>query len=378
MASITKHRRSRFWTAIFRDEKGIWRRKSTKLVEKGKARKLAESWEEIGQRARERMLVESGTREVLNSVLGRVCGEQIKVVTTRGLFDEWLQHKKGRNQSDATTSRYTTITTRFLKFIGDMADSSIEGITTRDCQKHYDYLISELKLSPKSAALAITVLGGVFIYAVNHSILSNNPWRGVEKIERTQQVKRMVFTPAQVKLLLDSSESQDWRTAIVVGFYTGLRLSDISNLEWSAVDFVKNTITVQTGKTGQLLVLPMHKVLADHLQKIAGDDTGPIMKTLAGVRADGAQGLSNQFKAIMRAAGVSSETVQTAGKAKLSRLSFHSLRATCNSSLFDSEVGFEVRKKIVGHSSQGVNERYTVIELNKLKQAVDTLPVLDV
>ena len=52
-----------------------------------------------------------------------------------------------------------------------------------------------------------------------------------------------VFTPEQITELIKAAPSEDWNGAILCGYYTGLRLRDVADLEWSAVDLDTITIT---------------------------------------------------------------------------------------------------------------------------------------
>ena len=148
-------------------------------------------------------------------------------------------------------------------------------------------------------------------------------------------------------------------------------------LPWSAVDFANNKLVVETHKTNDELEIPMHPTLEAHLSKLAGDSTGPICPTLAAVPVGGRSGLSKQFLAIMRKAGISNEAKATGGQRTLSQLSFHALRATFNSALHNKGVDQELRRKLTGHKSNLVNDRYTQTELKTLRDAVVKLPSLN-
>lgn len=137
-----------------------------------------------------------------------------------------------------------------------------------------------------------------------------------------------------------------------------------------------NKLMVETHKTGETLELSMHPTLETHLSKLAGDDTGAICPTLAAVPIGGRSGLSKQFLAVMRKAGIGNNTVETGGQRKLSRLSFHALRASFNSTLHNKGVDQELRRKLTGHKSDNVNDRYTQIQMATLRDAVNKLPSL--
>jgi integrase len=197
----------------------------------------------------------------------------------------------------------------------------------------------------------------------------------VQLPERIKQVKRNVFTPAQVQMLIDAA-TPEWKTAILLGYYAGLRLSDCVMFTWQAVDLAGRKITVETHKTGETLEIPLHPTLESHLTKLAGDSNGPICPGLAAVPVGGRSGLSKQFLAIMRQAGIGNDAVATGGQRQLSRLSFHALRASFNSGLHNKGVDQEMRRKLTGHKSDSMNDRYTVTEFQPMRDAVNKLPPL--
>src|SRR5260370_13557578 len=65
------------------------------------------------------------------------------------------------------------------------------------------------------------------------------------------------FTPGQVSKLARSADG-DWRGAILLGYYTGARLSDVANKRWSAVDWQNKIIRITPSKTKKALGLPLH------------------------------------------------------------------------------------------------------------------------
>jgi integrase/recombinase XerD len=254
------------------------------------------------------------------------------------------------------------------------ADMPIAAITPHDCQKFYDDLI-EQDLAPATLRCEMKTVASVFNYARRLGLIATNPVTAVELPERIKQVQRMTFTPAQVQMLINAAD-MEWRTCILLGYYAGLRMSDAVTLEWSSVDLAGNKLVVETHKTGETLEIPMHPTLEAHLSKLAGDTGGPVCPSLAAARVSGRSGLSRKFIALMRSAGINSETVDTAGKRTLARLSFHALRTSFNSALFNKGVDQELRRKLTGHKSDAMNDKYTRTEMQTLRDAVNKLPAL--
>lgn len=376
MATVRQHPKSPFWTAVYQDEDRRWRFKSTKLTNRTKALAVSVEWERAAQMGRDRTLTEAVSREVLGGILERTTGEKFRVQSTRDFCAHWLRGKTHSKQ-EGTSTRYAGTVERFLSFLeanGRKADLPVSAITPTDCERFHDHLIEE-NLAPSTLVVEIKTIRAVFNAARRLGLVSTNPAAAVELPERIKQVRRKVFTHEQVNLLLKEA-TDEWATIILLGYYAGLRLSDAVTLTWASVDFAGGRLRVETRKTGDNLEIPLHPSLEAHLAKLAGDKGGTICPTLAAVPVSGRSGLSKQFLAIMRRAGIGNDSVQTGGHRQLSRLSFHALRASFNSSLHNRGVSQEVRKKLTGHKSNAVNDRYTQTEIDTLRQAVEKMALL--
>jgi integrase len=173
-----------------------------------------------------------------------------------------------------------------------------------------------------------------------------------------------------------------WRGLILLGFYTGARIGDLSCLRWGNVDFEHRTLRFVPEKTRKLkpraLVVPMHDVVRDYLLSMpsADDERAHVFPALAAKRVGGKTGLSKGFLHIMETSGVSSGLTGTRkGKGRrCARRSFHSLRHTFTSLQANAGVSKELRMKLTGHSDEGVHEGYTHLDLPALRKGVDVLP----
>ena len=81
-----------------------------------------------------------------------------------------------------------------------------------------------------------------------------------------RNVEKDVFTPEQIAALIKAAPSEDWKGAILCGYYTGLRLRDIADLQWNAIDLEGRTITVTTRKTRKTVTVPIHPQFAAWLK----------------------------------------------------------------------------------------------------------------
>ena len=189
-------------------------------------------------------------------------------------------------------------------------------------------------------------------------------------------VERGTFTPEEVKILVDTAQGE-WKTLILLAYYTGARLSDCCRMTWADTDL--STLTYTQAKTAEKVTVPLHSDLAAHLGTLAGTDKPEvfIMPHMAGLKPGGRHGLSEGFKRIMRKAGLDIGKVKSAGVRQLSRRTFHALRHSFTSALANQGVAPELRMKLTGHKTEAVHRGYTHHELEKLRAAVEKIPSLN-
>jgi integrase len=210
---------------------------------------------------------------------------------------------------------------------------------------------------------------------ISTSILARRTKRPLK--DDARNVSKDVFKPAQLGALIDAAPSEDWKGVILCGYYTGLRLRDIADMEWSAVNLGKQIITVTTRKTRKDVTMPIHPRFAAWLGKqTRGIGKAPVFPTLAGKAGSGKSGLSMAFKRIMDRAGIKGRLLREANGAGRSQssLSFYSLRHSFNAALANAGVGVELRQELTGHSSPQMNKNYTHPDIERMREAVSRLP----
>lgn len=374
MASIWKHPNSRFWTACYTDSSGRQRKRTTKQTDKQKALTVALELERAESNAKASLLTEVQCRKLLSEILERTTGDSIRHVATNDYLRDWLAGKEVLGKV-RTAERYRNTVELFLKHLGERAAKPLTALAPRDVQ---GFLTARLKsgVATKTASVDIKSLRSAFSTARRQGLISNSPADAVE-LPKVESSERGVFTTAQVGMLVNEAEGE-WRTLILLGFYTGARLSDCVGLTWDSINLTAGTLAYQQQKTGKKVTVPLHPDLAAHLEKLAGSDTleARLCPTLADKNTGGAHGLSATFKALMRKAGLDPHEGKGQGNRSFSKFTFHSLRHSFNSALANAGVAQELRQKLTGHTSAQMNARYTHHELAPLKAAVGKLPSL--
>jgi integrase len=184
--------------------------------------------------------------------------------------------------------------------------------------------------------------------------------------------------------------SQEWKTAILLAYYGGLRLRDAAGLVWENVSFERKEIQFFPRKTaganrrpdwkkhlpGQLEI-PMMPELEAHLLSVPSSDspTAPLCPVLASKGTGGRSGRSMSFQKIMGKAGIEPERgIEKKGKGRqFKTLGFHSLRHTFVSELANADVPADMRRQISGHDDEEIHERYMHLDLDSKRRALGKL-----
>ena len=321
-------------------------------------------------------LTEQAAKKYINEILERTTGEAIHNYATKDWLNEWYSGKKGVS-TVRTLLKYRQIVDEFIKHLGIRAELTLSTITPGDIRSFRDSL-TKTGHSPATVNGAMKILSTPFNAAMRLGYITINPVVGVEALRDEADTEKDVFTTEQVGKLIDAA-TDDWKGVILMAYFTGLRLRDVIDLKWECFDFDNNLLRVKTGKTGAIVVLPLHPEITAWLKKqTRGIGKAAVFPSLSGKSGGGKSGLSMAFKRIMEKAKIKGRTLRhrekdSAGRTQ-SSLSFHSLRHSFNSAMANAGVSQEIRQKLTGHSSAKMNTKYTHHELEPLRAAIATLP----
>jgi integrase len=401
MASIRKKPNSARWVACFTDAAGKQQQRSTNIADVGtpsdralarrKALEVAHEYEAAARGDR----TEAQIRKTLTNLYNVVNpGRRLEWVAVRPFLTGWIESIKTR-KTGGTHVRYSSVITRFLTGLGDRDKVQLGEINTSDVQQFVD---AGIKAGRRAGTIRLEtkILNAAFAHALRQGLVIINPVPAAEIPDAAGETKRP-FTVADVRALVAACKPSlwppgdralprlgDWKTAIMLGAFCGLRLGDACNLKWKSVDLGKKLIALNPEKTrrkkNEVILMPIHPSLEKHFLEIATADDAErfVMPSLAGERVGGRSGLSRQFQRIMEVAGIANEILSEApvGGRGINALGFHSLRHAYVTGLANAGVAQDLRMALVGHGSAEVNELYTHRGLDTLAAAVARLPGL--
>jgi integrase len=370
---------------------GSRRRVSTKKTDPTEAKQFLATLLAAEKLAREERLTEVRARELIAEIVERTTGERLQFYTVRSWFADWIAGKE-LSKAVNTAVRYRQVAELFLDYLGPRADKHLEVVRTADIAGFFKAERARGK-STMTCVLTVKVVKSILRAATKMAGLKQNPADGFEfPAEDADSVEREVFTPAEVKRMIEAAGEGAWPGVIRLAFFTGMRLGDCVNLQWRSVDLGRKVIEFTPRKTAsrtraggkpKRIAVPMHPELEAALAGMSGADGSPdafVFPLLAGKTSAGRSGLSMAFSQIMKKAGVDSavrrEKSGEAGRTVRAR-SFHALRHSFVTALATAGVSLEHRKLLAGHTEEQMTERYSHTGIETLRVGVDRLPGLE-
>lgn len=378
MASLRKYPRSPYWFACFTLSDGRRVQRSTKETTRKKAQIEADKWEALAKGKAKA----AHMQKVVADIYKAAHGENLPSSTAQTFLDSWLARRKGEVK-EATFTAYSARVKGFISFLGKAVNEPLGNVTQKDIQRYRDEIAS--RLSSGTANQTVKILRSILEDARRDGFIADNPAKDVRALKVLQKKEqRRPFTLDEIKAILKVAD-EEWRSMIYFALYTGQRLADLAQLNWSNLDLTSNELRFVSGKTGRQMCIPLCSPLLSHILKLptpSKNPTAPLHpRAITHVSSGGvASGLSRQFGEILALAGMRPPTTHEASKdgRKAKRIpsstSFHSLRHSATSLLKNAGVSPAVVQDIIGHDSAEMSAHYTVIEGDTKRRALEFLP----
>ena len=402
MASIHKKPSRASWLASYRDAEGRQHLVSTKIehtppgkdvkeraVNASTNRRLAQEMATRLEEAERGNATEVHWRKLLGDISERVNKRRLEFKIVEPFLNDWLARAE-KTKSAGTHERYKGIVNNFVKSLGTKAKAALSDVTVQDVQKFIEWRL-EGGRNPSTVRTDCKILNAPFALALRQGLILSNPVAAAEIPEGAKE-SRAPFTPEQIGDLLKATDAlarqdkeneamwREWRTCILVGFFTGARLGDAVGMTVGHFDFDQHTLKMRPQKTSRMkrdLIIPLHPNLEAHVLDLPRENAKDVLcPTLAQRKVSGKYGLSIQFHRIIAKAGIVQETIEARGKAghSFNKFTFHSLRHSFVSTLANAGIAPDVRQLLAGHSDERSHAVYTHTQIATLRAAVTKIP----
>ncbi len=315
--------------------------------------------------------------EGLQSLLGKLSVEDIeklkllmsfntdaKEVVTLRVFSEEYKNLIKNNRSSSYYHSITIALSNLIEFFGPQ--KAIISIAQKDVESFLIYLQQKIK---KGHVVYYRNLKAAFNKAKEWGYVKENFFVKV-KLPKRQKTAPAFINSDQLSAISNHIEEAVVRNAVIVGFYTGMRLNEIVNLKWKNVNLTTRIITVGdeefiTKGREQRFIPVSDEALKALLEQRGKMNAIPIGDSFVFCKSNGEKftgdHFSRRFKSACKKTGIDKA------------IHFHSLRHSFASNLVQQGVSLYKVKELLGHASITTTEIYSHLNIDTLRDAISKL-----
>ena len=281
--------------------------------------------------------------------------------------DKFLDYLSSElNRSQQTVESYRDDLKHFEKFAKDLSDSFSWETVDSDIVRDWMESMMDKGNSAATVSRRLSALKTFYRFALARHYVESDPVYSIKGPKKEKPLPQFVKESEMDELLDRQAWGDDYnnvraRTIIILFYETGMRLSELVNLDDKDVNFVTSEIKI-TGKGNKQRIVPFGDELKNTLLEFRRlRDASVEVKTPALVVSD-------------KGIRMNPWNVQDIVRCNLSRVcslkkkSPHVLRHSFATAMLNHHVGIENLKKLLGHASISTTEIYTHTTFEQLKR----------
>jgi integrase len=188
--------------------------------------------------------------------------------TLEKYLDAFIAGKGSMQESTRVTYGHTK--RNLIDFLG--ANKLLREITAGDAEEFREYLVG-LKLSDATCRRRVAMAKQFFARAAKKKLIAENPFSDIKGLSvRGNDARRFMVTDKMIGQLMAILPSAEWRLAVVMARYGGVRVpSELFPLSWADIDWDKQRIKITSPKTANkgkpYRFIPLWEKIRPHLEQ---------------------------------------------------------------------------------------------------------------
>lgn len=284
----------------------------------------------------------------------KLCEQKFSVVQKESYtFKEYGSMVLEITSANRSTLSQNDETKRFkqlCKTFGEMYLSDIKALHIMKWQ-------NDCGLASKTIRNQRSIFNIILEMAHYDDLISKNPLKFVKTPKKAYKEVH-AYSEGEIELLIEKSTGQ-FKNILMFNFFTGLRVSELIALRWNKIDFINNTIRIDTrirngvealpkfNKIRTIDMLPQAKKALKDQRQLTGMKDDFVFLTQYGKPYNREDGLNKQLRRLCLANNLIIGTT-------------HTIRKSCNTLLKQYGLPLDWILDQIGHVEDGVNrEHYT-------------------
>jgi integrase len=206
----------------------------------------------------------------------------------------------------------------------------------------------------------ITCIKSAFNRAVDWELLETNPAAKIKK-KKLPKNHPIFITEEEFNKLIKLEKNLLTKSAYIIAFYSGYRVSELLNIRWKDVDFANNKICIRNHQHHNTKSL-LHRDIPIHPK------VKQVIESLPRINEFVLQGYYNR----RRLSGKFKEIVKKCDEIN-QEMKFHGLRHSFASNLVRKGISLYIVQQLLGHSDSSITQIYSHLKNESLNEAIKML-----
>ena len=225
--------------------------------------------------------------------------------------------------------------------------------------------MSDAGRSPRTIRYALAVIRQVFNFAKFNNLYSGETPVSKVRMPQEDNKRYRYLSHEEADRLLEylALKSPQVYDMALISLHCGLRAGEIFSLTWRDLDFENGSMFIRDTKSNRNRTAFMTQAVKERLKtKNTGEKDNLVFPGKGGIKISS---ISDTFDRVLKDLGLNIGVTD-----RRQKVVFHTLRHTYASWLVESGVDLYVVKKLLGHSTIAMTERYSHLGNNTLQNAV--------
>jgi site-specific recombinase XerD len=292
----------------------------------------------------------------------------------RNYIDSFLAYMKTEKiASPSTIYGYRKEIGKFIDYVILINITEINLISTSTIRQYFYYSKENRGLCQSSISKIIATIKSFFNYLEEEEIIIKNPARKIKVPKKIYRIPS-VMSKYEVDLIIKSIDfaplrcrKNNVRDKLVLSllYYTGIRKSELLNLNWTDINLSKSFIIIRRGKGGKDRLIPLHKEVT-RLLDLYLEKRLPLKTEALIIGEQGRRLCKGSFVNLLKMYFAISGL-------KRKGYTAHSFRHSFATHLVEAGVDLFKVQRLMGHASLDTTKIYINFNSTQMAKAVDRL-----